>query len=243
MKAPVAEFECVCYRTSPLVFEALILSYQNLEPLLLPSVSDTPISPMVLITPLALDRHNTETVADLIIESAPALFSAMFGGRSHAILQALIERSHNRFSHRYIWVAERDQQIVGIVATIPSETLHIVADYATVLKPWERVRLWMLNTFILLRVLRHNYPPNTLYVANLAVDVRCRNSGIGTALIQQCIAHARTLGAIALYISVDIDNPNAQRLYERLGFQTVDRRTLSFLGFRVGTVVLMLSLD
>jgi ribosomal protein S18 acetylase RimI-like enzyme len=197
---------------------------------------------MPSITPLSLDRHNLSTVAGLMVESAPEMFSAMFGRRSQVILQELIARSHTRFSHRYIWVAEQDHHIVGIVAAIPAEALRDRANDASILKPWERLRLWLLNALVMRRVLRHDYPPNTLYIANLAVDAAHRNCGIGTQLLQQCISQGKSMGAIALYISVDIDNPNAQRLYERLGFQMVDRRTLSLFRFTIGTTVLMRSI-
>jgi ribosomal protein S18 acetylase RimI-like enzyme len=197
---------------------------------------------MVLITPLSLDRHDLQLVAELIIESAPELFSAMFGRQALVILQALIRRSHNRFSHRYIWVAEADSGVVGVVAAVPSENLRNAADYATVLNRWQRLRLALLNRLILSRTLRQNYPPKTFYIANLAVAPTHRSQGIGTQLVQRCIDQANEQRAIALYISVDIDNPQAQKLYERLGFQVVEKRTLSLLKFTIGTRVLRLEI-
>jgi RimJ/RimL family protein N-acetyltransferase len=59
--------------------------------------------------------------------------------------------------------------------------------------------------------------------ANLFVIPEYRGQGIGTALIELLTAVARHLNITNLEIGVSIDNPRAQALYQRLGFQE-DRR-------------------
>jgi GNAT superfamily N-acetyltransferase len=58
----------------------------------------------------------------------------------------------------------------------------------------------------------------------LAIGVRpdARGRGVGTALLEALIAHARQAGVGALSLSVEEGNP-ATRLYERLGFVRVGR--------------------
>jgi ribosomal protein S18 acetylase RimI-like enzyme len=57
---------------------------------------------------------------------------------------------------------------------------------------------------------------------SVAVDPRQRGQGIGTALLEALTECARTDGLPALSLSVEEDNP-ALRLYERLGFERLDR--------------------
>jgi GNAT superfamily N-acetyltransferase len=50
--------------------------------------------------------------------------------------------------------------------------------------------------------------------------------GIGTALIQAAEATARQSGHDRLILAVGVDNPNARRLYERLGYVDWDHGTV-----------------
>ena len=50
--------------------------------------------------------------------------------------------------------------------------------------------------------------------------------GIGTALIRAAAATARQFGHDRLILAVGVDNPNARRLYERLGYVDWDHGTI-----------------
>jgi ribosomal protein S18 acetylase RimI-like enzyme len=56
------------------------------------------------------------------------------------------------------------------------------------------------------------------------LDWRCR--GIGASLLCEALRRAARAGYPSLYLSVNIDNPQAARLYERVGFQFQKRFTL-----------------
>lgn len=198
---------------------------------------------------MSLADHQPKPVANLIYQSAPPMFGLMFGGKAIPILTDLVQRSQNRFSHRYVRVAEAGEltggqrnQILGVATLVAAEVLKETADYQACLNRWQQLRLQCADTLILNRLVRHDYPPGTLYIANLAVDTAYRGQGIGTQLLQSCIAEAATIKASHVYISVDIDNPRAQKLYESLGFQVIETKTLR-LGQAVGSRVLALSLD
>ncbi|MGF1538263.1 MAG: GNAT family N-acetyltransferase [Elainellaceae cyanobacterium] len=189
--------------------------------------------------PMSLERHGPQSVADLIYQAAPSLFSAMFGPRHRAVacIAALVERSHGQFSHRYIHIAETAQRIVGMVTLVPAEQLQDAAAYAT-LGPLQRLWLNLLNRFLLRHLLRHDYPANAFYIGNLAVAPEYRNRGIGRQLLSQCIADA---GTADLFISVDVDNPRAQKLYESLGFQVIGAKTIRLLNSTLGSRILLRS--
>ncbi len=62
-------------------------------------------------------------------------------------------------------------------------------------------------------------------IANVATHPEYRRHGIGRALTEAAMAHARRKGARELWLHVRDDNPTAIRIYEGLGFQARARRT------------------
>jgi hypothetical protein len=77
---------------------------------------------------MSLVRHNPAEVAGLIYQSAPELFDLTFGSCAVPVLTEFVRRSHNRFSHQYIWVSEVDRCIVGMVVLVPATCLSDRAD-------------------------------------------------------------------------------------------------------------------
>ncbi len=64
---------------------------------------------------------------------------------------------------------------------------------------------------------------NEYYISNVAVYPHHRRSGIGAQLVARARQEAGRAGAEALVLDVETDNPDAQRLYERLGFRVVSQ--------------------
>ena len=61
-------------------------------------------------------------------------------------------------------------------------------------------------------------------IQTIAVAPRARGHGLGRTLMQALIGEARKRGAREVFLEVRADNPTAQRLYERLGFDDVGVR-------------------
>lgn len=58
-----------------------------------------------------------------------------------------------------------------------------------------------------------------IFVVNdLFVQPEARSHGIGTALIEAAVAHARQAGAVRLTLSTELSNTIAQSVYERAGW-------------------------
>ncbi len=67
-----------------------------------------------------------------------------------------------------------------------------------------------------------------LYLDTLAVAPSAQGKGIGSSLLQHIIQHAKDNAFKQVGLLVDFENPNAQKLYERLGFKA--KETLTFVG-------------
>ncbi|MCU0525997.1 MAG: GNAT family N-acetyltransferase [Elainella sp. Prado103] len=195
-------------------------------------------------SPMDLARHRPKDVACLIDESAPELFALMFGSHSVPCLTELIKRSHNRFSHQYIQIAESNHQVVGIATLVPAEMLNHNPDYQTVLNLGQKVWLNLVQRLLLRYLLQEVYPAGAFYIGNLAVAPEYRNQGIGRQLLLHCIATATALSDAPdpIFISVDVKNGRAQKLYESLGFRVVATKTIQVLGWSIGSRILSLSI-
>ncbi len=64
-------------------------------------------------------------------------------------------------------------------------------------------------------------PPkkNVEYIADLGVSKDMRSRGVGTALLDRQKEVARGKGRLVYALDVSVNNPRAQKLYERLGFE------------------------
>lgn len=71
----------------------------------------------------------------------------------------------------------------------------------------------------------HQRRRKILMIANVAVHPDYRHRGIGRAVTEQAIAHARQRGVHELWLNVRDDNPDAIDLYTDLGFREHSRRT------------------
>ena len=61
-------------------------------------------------------------------------------------------------------------------------------------------------------------------IANLAVDVAARGTGVGSALLDAALAEARRRGAVMVYLEVRESNAAARALYASRRFEEVGRR-------------------
>jgi predicted GNAT family N-acyltransferase len=191
---------------------------------------------------MSLAHHSCRDVAVLIYESAPQLYMLMFGAGAISCLTDLVQGTQNRFSHQYIYIAELNHQVVGIAVLLPTNQLNHNVDYFDRLTPSQRLWLNLLERLILRRVLPHKFSAGAFYIGNLAVAIEFRNQGIGRQLLLNCIAKVvnNSKAIPPIFISVDVNNGRAQKLYESLGFQVVTTQAIGFWGVRVGSRLLSL---
>ena len=70
------------------------------------------------------------------------------------------------------------------------------------------------------RTVQH-HKAGSWYIAFVGVSPGQQSLGIGSSLIERSIQSARALGCSCVELDVDVDNPRAQSLYERLGFRAL----------------------
>ncbi|TFB48486.1 ribosomal protein S18-alanine N-acetyltransferase [Cryobacterium tagatosivorans] len=77
-------------------------------------------------------------------------------------------------------------------------------------------------------------------IQTIAVAPAARGRGLGRTLMQALIGEARKRGAREVFLEVRADNPSAQRLYERLGFDEVGVRRGYYQPDNVDAIVMRL---
>jgi ribosomal-protein-alanine N-acetyltransferase len=61
-------------------------------------------------------------------------------------------------------------------------------------------------------------------VQTIAVSAGMQRFGVGSAMLKELLAEAARRGATAVFLEVRADNPAAQALYERFGFERIGLR-------------------
>ena len=128
-----------------------------------------------------------------------------------------VEKDNNQYSYLNCWVAEDNMKVVAAI------NLYNGAQLSELRQP---VIEYLRNRF------NKDFNPEDetqageYYLDTLGVNPNHRNKGIGTKLLQFVIdeyvnRHGQTLGLL-----VDEINPNAKRLYLKLGFKSAGTRVL-----------------
>ena len=77
-----------------------------------------------------------------------------------------------------------------------------------------------------------------VYIAVLVVDASIRGKGIGSLLMQAAFEIAQQNQCTAVVLDVSNTNPDARRLYERLGFKLVRTIEFKYLPKWIGTTIM-----
>ncbi len=178
----------------------------------------------------------------LIHSSGPGTFDYVFDvpGRgsaqdflSHAFVQAV-----GPFSHELHTAVLLDGEIVGYGAAYDgfdteghtSVAIQQIIEFYGVWQALGVIRRGLAVERIIL-------PPKAelFYIGHLGVERQHRGRGIGTRLVDHLLAIGAERGRITTALDVSVENPSAQKLYERLGFE-VTRELVSRLSNSRGRV-------
>ena len=156
-------------------------------------------------------------IADLIIMAMTEECCLHFCGPGHDIrdfrrvMTSLVVRSDTQYSYNNTLVATIEDNIVGICVSYDGALLHLLRHPFIDAAQQE----WGMD--------HSSIPDETqageLYIDSLAVDPDYRGRGIASLLLRATIDKSRTLGLPSTGLLVDVGNPKAEALYNKVGFQ------------------------
>jgi ribosomal protein S18 acetylase RimI-like enzyme len=141
------------------------------------------------------------------------------------VVQALFLHPANRLSHRHAAVIEAGATPAGLLMAYPGKLVPALdrgtgGQLLRSFTPAAFARLiWRSLALPGEEARRDEY-----YISNLGVLPALQGRGIGSCLLAFAERQARTAGLARVSLCVDMDNPGAQRLYERTGYQVVLRQ-------------------
>ena len=120
-------------------------------------------------------------------------------------------REDTEYSYQNCLVAEIGDEIVGMAHgwVMPEEVRSLPEDLDPVLRPFAELEA-----------------PGTFYTSGLAVFPQFRNRGIGAKMLQAARKRAEGLGTSRMSLICFDENTGARRLYERHGYEVIDRRAI-----------------
>lgn len=137
--------------------------------------------------------------------------------KAKEFLLHFIEKENNQYSYKNCFVVEDDNEIIAAVNIYDGAKLHLLR---------EPIAQYVRTHF------NKNFNPEDetqkgeFYIDTLGVSPKCQGKGIGSKLLQFLIDEYVTKKQKTLGLLVDEGNPNAKKLYLKLGFKPVGIKTL-----------------
>jgi len=179
-----------------------------------------------------MDIKITKATKDMAPEIASLIMVAMnydcclyFAGKNHTLeefrqmMTALVEREDSQYSYLNTIVAidseaGKGNNVAGICTSYDGSRLHQLRRAFV-----EAEREWFSQDF---SNMADETQPGELYVDSLCVRQEYRNNGIATKLLMATVEKARSMGIGLTGLLVDKGNPEAEKLYMKVGFHHVD---------------------
>lgn len=168
-------------------------------------------------------KEDATQIAELMILAMTEIVYQFIGKEDFEegkrFLKELIQQEGNQYSYEYIFVAEDQEDILGQICLYPGGELeslrkpvldHIKAKYAIDYQAANETQ------------------EGEIYIDTIAVSTAAQGRGIGKKLIEFAIDEFVNKRNEILGLLVDFENPNAKRLYEKVGFAV--KKELSVFG-------------
>jgi len=126
-------------------------------------------------------------------------------------------KENNQYSYQKCWVAEEDEEVIAAVN---------VYDGAELNRLRQPVIDYIKSRFKRELKIEDETRAGEYYIDSLGVKPEHQGKGIGSKLLRFLIDEYVTRNGQTLGLLVDEENPDARRLYVRLGFQTAGKQIL-----------------
>jgi ribosomal protein S18 acetylase RimI-like enzyme len=166
--------------------------------------------------------EDSKTVAVLLLTAMEEIVYSFIGTKNHELALDLlfffVERENNQYSYQNCFVAEENGQIIGAVN---------IYDGAKLQELRAPVVSYVQNKF------NPDFNPEDetekgeFYIDSIGVDNGHQGKGIGSQILQFLIDDYVIKNNQILGLLVEEGNPNAKKLYLRLGFKSVGNKKLA----------------
>lgn len=137
---------------------------------------------------------------------------------TYELFAHFFQKKENQYSFDHTLVYEEDGLVMGSITTYAGNLLPIYR------KPFMEyiAEKYGVNDL----VIEDETAPGEVYIDTVSVSPNYQGKGIGKKLIAAAMNKARVEGHEKIGLLVDFNNPNAKKLYLKLGFQSVGRKQL-----------------
>lgn len=184
------------------------------------------------------EKHDIDTVAELIFTTDIELSSFIFGGdRDRAVskIKRLIQIKGSCYAAENIHVADRYRQVLGVIVACSARGTSGSSEQRSLLSVMnarEKAKFIFLVMPLLEILIPEKLKPGELYISNLSVKKEHRSQGVGSFLLTKITEDARREGFSRLWLYASADNAGAIKLYEKTGFEVRLRRSVRLPGFK-----------
>ena len=123
-----------------------------------------------------------------------------------------VAHENNQYSYQNIYVLEIDGRILGHLS---------IYDGASLKQLRQPILDYILHTYAIDYSPADETQAGEMYIDTFAVHPSMQGKGYGEKMLQFAIDKFNRIESKTVGLLVDNDNPNAKRLYERLGFKTI----------------------
>lgn len=137
--------------------------------------------------------------------------------KASLFLESLIRKKANQYSYENCWVIESNKEIVATANIYDGAKLHELRQPVT-----DTIKSVFKRSFIP----EDETQAGEFYIDCIGVRTDWQRKGIGSKMLRFLIDEYVDKSKKALGLLVDKENPDAKRLYLKLGFEIVDERIL-----------------
>ena len=170
------------------------------------------------------ERHDLNKVAKLTYDVDFRTFDMLFKDEESAIKTIAKDLPKRGLGDFFKVILDDDGEIIGVLMIYNS-----VVSHKFYLKPLRLFVVDILDHFTLADIKRGD-----LYLAELAIDSRLRGQGIGRRVICDVIEYAKSKNYKRVILDADFRNTGAKKLYEKIGFEQFNKKSIKFLNFERG---------
>ena len=192
------------------------------------------MSAAITIRPAKAD--DVQQAVPLILSSGPAAFSWVFSNtntQARHFLERVFIAGTTQFGYQNHHVAELNGKVVGSIAfyTRRDFARYNLQTITSIVRHYGLFGCW--PVFFRGLKMESVLPPPAkghLYLAHVAVDRQHQGLGIGSQLINFALNSETARQQTYASLDVALDNPQAEKLYQRLGFEVVKQRPAATSG-------------